>query len=160
MPRIAFNSFSVLSPSDWEDITATIEADDPPFTIARNDGVGALQFSIASYAGGQVPSPSPDDLLDILSSFGQAHGFGYPGDVVLESGPLRLASGSFTSSEDFVRAWQLSDGQNFAFITYTCELGQEDRELGVCEAIVRSLQFLRTGARGENGRKVDILNYR
>ena len=49
MPRIALDSFSVDAPRGWEDVTPSVEADDPPLTFARSDGVGALQFSITLY---------------------------------------------------------------------------------------------------------------
>ena len=143
MPRVAFDSFSVDAPHGWEDITDSVEADSPPFTLARSDGVGALQFSIALYMSGRVPDPSLDDLAARLKSFGQAHGVGEPFNSALESEPLRLAAGTFAYGDDFLRAWQVSDGRSFAFITYICESGQEDRELAECEQIVRSLRWSR-----------------
>jgi hypothetical protein len=141
MPRIAVDSFSVDAPRGWEDVTASLEADDPPFTLARGDGVGALQFSIALCMKGPVPDPSTDDLLLMVSSFAEARGLGTPREVAVELGPVRLAAGSFTWGDDFLRVWQVSDGRNFAFVTYTCESGQEGRDLGECERIVRSLRF-------------------
>ncbi len=141
MQRIAFESFSVVTPSGWQVITDSVEADDPPATLARGDGVGALQFSIALHTSGPVPDPGPDALGEIIVSFGHSHNLGQASDVSVESGPLRLAAGSFAWDDDFVRVWQVCDGRNFALITYTCELEHEGRELVQCEQIVRSLQF-------------------
>jgi hypothetical protein len=147
MLRIRFDSFSVVAPRGWEDVTGSIEVDDPPATLARGDGVGALQFSVALYAGGTVPDPTPADLLRMVASFGEARGLATPRDVAVESSPLRLAAGSFAWGEDFLRVWQIADGRNFAFVTYSCESGQEGGELHACERIVRSLQFRRDGGR-------------
>jgi len=145
MPRIAFDSFSVVALLDWADITDTVEADAPPFTLARGDGVGALQFSVALYTGGPVPEPSPEDLVDMVASYAESRGLDAPREIAVEPSPLRLAAGSFTWGEDFLRVWQVSDGRNFAFATYTCESGQEGRELGEVERIVRSLRFRQAG---------------
>jgi hypothetical protein len=148
MPRITFDSFSVVAPRGWEDITDSVEANDPPATLARGDGVGALQFSVALYVSGTIPDPTPEDLSDMVDSFGDARGLTAPRDVVVESSPLRLAAGTFAWDENFLRVWQVSDGRNFAFVTYTCESGREIGELRDCERIVRSLQFRGGGGRG------------
>jgi hypothetical protein len=145
MPRIAFDSFSVVTPPGWEDYTDAVEDDDPPATLVRADGVGALQFSVALYADGPVPDPSPADLSGMVGSFAQARGLGAPREAAAESAPLRLAAGSFTWGEDFLRVWKVSDGRNFALVTYTCELGHESRELGECERIVRTIRFRSAG---------------
>jgi len=39
-------------PADWFDVTDDLPRDAPP-TLARNSGVGALQFSIARYHSGK-----------------------------------------------------------------------------------------------------------
>jgi len=145
MPRIMFDSFSVVALPCWEDISGSVESDERCFTLARGDGIGALQFSVARYTEGLVPDPSPHDLSEMVAAFAEARGLGAPREVIVESVPLRLAAGSFALGEDFLRVWQVSDGRNFAFVTYTCESGQQHRELGECERIVRSLLFQRGG---------------
>ena len=72
MPEIPFKMFTVVAPDGWEDVTDSLEIEGPPFTLARADGVGALQFSIATYSGGERPDPSPDDLLEMVEGFGQS----------------------------------------------------------------------------------------
>jgi hypothetical protein len=49
MPRVA-----VEVPCGWGDITDTVEADNPPYTLAHRDGVGALQFSVAGVGRPQL----------------------------------------------------------------------------------------------------------
>ena len=141
MPRIVLESFSVVAPPGWVDITASVEADNAPFTLAREDGVGALQFSVALYAVGPVPDPTPDDLSEMMADFATKRGLNSPREVNLGSGPLRLAAGSFEFGEDFLKVWQFSDGRSFGFVTYVCKSGREHAELGECESIVRSVRF-------------------
>jgi len=144
MHRIVFDSFSVVAPPGWDDYTDSAETDDPPFTLARDDGVGALQFSIGLYSRGRVPDPSPTDLWEMVESFGRTRELGAAREAVLESSPLRLAAASFDIGEDFLRVWYVSNGRDFGMITYVCEAGREGLELGECESIVRSIEFGRT----------------
>ena len=141
MPCVKFDRFAVQVPCGWGDITDTVEADSPPYTLAHRDGIGALQFSVALYQAGPVPEPTPEDLREMVEKFGRAHGLGEPSAVVAEPGPPTLAAGSFACRQDFLRVWQVSDGRDFAFVTYTCAAGAEAAELSVCERVVRSIVF-------------------
>jgi hypothetical protein len=141
MPRVAFDTFAVQVPRGWADITDEVESEDPPYTLARRDGVGALQFSVAVYESGPVPDPTPADLLGMIQEFGRKRRLGKPTEVVTEPGPPRLAAGSFAWGEDFLRVWQIFDGRSFAFVTYTCAAGHAGSELAACERIVRSIAF-------------------
>jgi len=141
MTRLAFDVFAVHVPHGWADITATVEVPNPPYTLAHRDGVGALQFSLALYKSGPVPDPTPEILLGMIEEFGRKQGLGVPSAVVTEPGPPVLAAGSFAWGEDFLRVWQMSDGRNFAFVTYTCAAGDAGPELPACERIVRSIAF-------------------
>jgi hypothetical protein len=141
MPQLAFDAFAVEVPRGWADITADVEAEDPPYTLAHRDGVGALQFSVALYKSGLDPDPTLADLLGIIKEFGRKRQLGKPAAVVTESGPPRLAAASFAWGENFLRVWQVADGRNFAFVTYTCAADLAGSELAVCERIVRSIVF-------------------
>ena len=141
MPRIPFDTFSVKSPRGWADVTAHVEADDPPFTLERSDGVGALQFSVAIYKRGKKPKPTPRVLLEMVKKFARSRHFSAPSDIVTEAGPPTLAAASFVWGNDFVRVWQVFDGGNFAFVTYLCVAGNEELELPACKRIVRSIRF-------------------
>jgi hypothetical protein len=147
MLRVEFDVFAVDVPRGWTDVTGTVKADNPPFTLARGDGVGALQFSIALYKGGPAPDSSPSDLGVMVERFRRESGLGEPAALVTEPGPPLLAAGSFAWGDNFLRVWQVSDGRNFAFITYTCAVGEAGPELPACERIVRSIVF-REGSRG------------
>jgi hypothetical protein len=141
MPRTEFPTFSIVVPHGWQNVTDTVEVIDAPFTLARDDGVGALQLSIGSYVRGPDPNPSPEDLLELLQSVADSHALGTPQAITLQQFPLRLAAASFSTSDGFMRIWCVSDGHSFAFVTYTCESGQQHAELEECEQIVRGLQF-------------------
>ena len=141
MPKVAYDSFAVQVPRGWADITDTFEADNAPYTLADADGVGALQFSVALYDTGRIPDPTPDVLLGLVKEFGIKRGLGKPETVTSEPGPPMLAAVSFMWGEDFLRVWQVSDGRNFAFVTYTCAAEDLGPELAACERIVRSIAF-------------------
>jgi hypothetical protein len=141
MSRVVFDTFTVEVPFGWGDITDTVASDNPPYTLAHRDGVGALQFSLALWQGGRLPNPSPSDLLEMVERFGKAQDLGEPSFVITETGPPVLAAGSFAWGSDFLRVGQVSDGRNFAFITYTCAAESAGPELLACEQIVRSIAF-------------------
>jgi hypothetical protein len=141
MARIEFENFAVETPTGWADITSTVAGDNPPRTLALKDGVGALQFSIAIYRDGPVPSPLLADLRQMVEEFGRKRGLGEPSNVVVEAGPPITAAASFSCGKYFVRVWQISDGQNFALVTYTCAAQDRGSELLVCEGVVRSIVF-------------------
>ncbi|HEU6442383.1 MAG TPA: hypothetical protein VFF38_08475 [Microvirga sp.] len=141
--RLAFGGVEATVPGTWRDITDEVEADAPPYTLADPDeGVGALQFSIAAYQGGAMPAPSREELRDMALGFGKERDCGKPFEERLFTDEfLRGAAMSFRREEDFLRVWYISDGWNVAFITYVCEWSEQDRELSVCEDIVKSVRF-------------------
>jgi hypothetical protein len=144
MPRVAFDTFTVQAPDGWVDITSDVTSEDAPYTLAHMDGVGALQFSVALKKAGPAPNPTPAVLWEMVEEFARKRGLGKPVAMTSEPGPVALAAGSFEWGEDFVRVWQISDGRNFAFVTYTCAAGSVGPELAACEQIVRSITFVPT----------------
>lgn len=142
--QMQFDLFEIDAPDVWLD-TTNYDRDEEPTTLAKQDGVGALQFSIARYSGGRVPNPSSEDLLEMALQFGKSHGFGAAFNLTSQTGPLSVAAASYRDSGDFIRVWYVSDGFSFAFVTYICLPGSESSELADYEAIVRSIQFRRKG---------------
>ena len=127
--------------SGWFDVTHELDVPNPPWTFSKLDGVGAFQFSIATYKRGAVPSPSASVLLSLLREFAVLHELGEPADIITEESDLRLAAASFQSGGNFMRVWYVSDGYSFAKVTYTCACGVEQAELSDCEQMVRTLRF-------------------
>jgi hypothetical protein len=105
MPRVVFDTFAVEVPLGWRDVSDEVEADDPPCTLAHQDGVGALQFSIGLYMSGRIPNPAPLELREMVKDFGRKNSLGMASAVVMESGPPGLAAGSFAWGDDFLRVW-------------------------------------------------------
>ena len=137
----AFDTFLVRAPRGWSDVTASLDLQDAPYTVAHQDGVGALQFSIALFTGGKVPNPTSGSLKEMLEEFGRARNYGNPTNVAVENGPLVLAAGTFHPDDKFLRVWYVTDGRNIGFITYTCLTDLVSQELRTCEIIVRGMEF-------------------
>ena len=137
--RFCCGEFSLDVPSDWMDIT-----EEPwPFTLSKPEGFGALQFSAAIYSTGQLPSPTIDDLSNLLSEFAESQELGKSSDHLHYADQMVLIGASFYPDEDtFIRAWYLSDGFNIGKVTYTCDSSRIGSELNEAELIVRSLMFL------------------
>ena len=139
---LTFGGVVVEAPLSWHDITEEIDAAEPPFTLAdTSKDVGALQFSIARHESGPPPQTSPEELLGMAKDLGAYHGLTDRHDEVMESGPPMLGAVSYLDA-DFIRVWYVSDGRNFAKITFTCPSGMQFEQLAECETIVRSLRFL------------------
>lgn len=132
---------SISCNDGWCDITADVEAADPPWTLAKPDGVGALQFSAGIYESGTVPNPTQEELLWLLHSFANSLNLGNPVDLIAEDAELRLAAGSFRYGEDFLRVWYVTNGRSVAQVTYLCSWGGQDSELPDCEQMIRTLKF-------------------
>jgi hypothetical protein len=86
----------------WSDITDTSKG--LPFTMAREDGVGAFQFSVAHYKSGAEPNATIEDLIRMLASFFHAKALGEMSDVCSASDPLMVA-GATSRIEGVVRVW-------------------------------------------------------
>lgn len=118
-----------------------------PFTLSMPDGVGALQFSVASYESGSPPKMDTAALESMIREFTEENSLGPLRDLVQEQEELSLAAASFSLDEQtFGRVWYVSDGFNVAKVTYVCEQVQPPLELLAAEQIVRSLRFTASDA--------------
>ncbi len=139
--QVEFHGLTFDLPQGWLDVTDDLEAASPP-TLAREDGVGAIQFSVGRYAGGADPRIGPDDVLGLLREFCTRNGIRGSPDLIGNSA-LIGALASSTVREDFVAVWQLSNGRDVVLMTYLCDaaaVGRE-RELLDAQRIALSLQF-------------------
>lgn len=129
---------------DWCDVTDDVAGENVPFTLARPQGSGALQFSAGLHRSGIVPNLSKEDLRAMLLNFAATQRLGEASDVVSESVPLQLVAASFRP-DHFLRAWYLSDGRSVALVTLTNDSDPDPQELSDCEYMLRSVQFEPTG---------------
>lgn len=136
-----FGKLQITTSDDWLNITHEIEQRDPPFSLARLKGIGAIQFSAAEYQGGKRPEISVHVLTKLLVDFAQSRELGRGFDAYRRERAPFISAASFESDEAFWRVCYCSDGQNVALVTYNCERGQERAELSDCEAIVCNLKF-------------------
>lgn len=135
-------SFTIDLAKDWCDLEPDPVGEAQPRTLSRPLGVGALQLSTAIYRGGKRPNAERFVLLSLLLDFASSRGLGEPADIVTSENKLSLtAAASFRWQKDFVRLWYISDGSNFAMVTYTCAWGQQDGELPDCERMLETLRF-------------------
>jgi hypothetical protein len=129
---------SVEPAGGWVDVSDDL-APDAPFTLVLPDGDGAFQISTATYQRGPLPNAGLDELNDMLTSFGKSKGFGAPIEVVSYDQCVCAVGGSFRT-EDFVRAWYVTDGRNFVFATHTSATNVP-AEIADCEAMIRTIRF-------------------
>lgn len=133
-------NLQITTPVQWLDITDEIGEANPPFTLAKQDGAGVIQFSIAEYRSGKLPNVTLEALHELMADFAQSRELGQGYTFAQSRQPLVTAS-SFDFANTFLRVWYCSDGQNIALVTYNCESGQQQAELPDCESIVLNLRF-------------------
>jgi hypothetical protein len=126
-------------PPDWLDTTEQ----DQPLTVSKPNGVGALQFSVATYSRGSAPSVDVEALVSMLNGFATQHSAGPLSNQVRDQFELLLVAASFPMDDHTMgRAWYVSDGSSVAMATYVCSGASFGAELVEADRIVRSLRFL------------------
>jgi hypothetical protein len=134
--------FRISMGDGWEDITASLDDTDAPFTFADPiSGVGALQLSPALYRDGRLPKIARSDLTEMLNEFADMRELGKPIDRSSDSEGMVIEGARFHSGDDLVRVWYGSDGVNLMLVTYVCEWDHRDRESAQIEMAVRSVRF-------------------
>ena len=142
MKEIAFPLFAVQAPDHWFDVTAELEGETPPLTIAPDEGLGALQFSLAKFPTTEPAAATLEKLRALLKDFAKGHQLGQPQNLVAFESPRPQLAANFQWDGDLLRVWYLADQGNLAFLTYTCEKNSAHAdELAEAEEIVRSLRF-------------------
>jgi hypothetical protein len=138
--EIAFPQFRVQAPDHWFDVTNELEGDEPPATLAADEGLGALQFSVAELPPSKSPDTSVADLRALLKEFAQGHDLGDAQNVTAISDPRPLLSANFRWDGDFLKVWYLADQGRIVFATYTCDPAEAfAEELSEAEQVVRSV---------------------
>jgi hypothetical protein len=126
----------------WVDVSDDMPEGTPP-TLAKLEGVGALQFSVGRYRSGANPQVSPDDLAALLKEFADTRSLGLAADVERGKSASHYVGGSFLHGDDLIRAWYLTNGSDLALVTYVAEAASGDAAVELAEAgtIVKSIDF-------------------
>lgn len=141
-----FSQFAGLKlhiPGGWGDISADLPPDYPP-TLARDAGVGALQFSVARYRRGAKPAIDEEALKKLFIGFCQTHSFGQIEPAVISASNVLCVGGISGTPEEVVAVWYVSNGTDIALVTYTGP-GPADsatkKELSEAMDMVTSIEF-------------------
>lgn len=129
-------------PTGWIDISNDLPPGSPP-TLARETGVGAIQFSVSHGEGGAEPMIDETDLEDMLREFCEQNGIPLSPDNI-PTAVRHAVGGIFRSVDAVVGIWYLSDGQNVAMVTYFADAADAEAaapELADAQAMVRTIRF-------------------
>lgn len=140
---VRFAGVEVMLAEGWFDITLDLP-EGSAFTLARSDGVGALQFSTARFHSGERPDIGPAHLRSLLYEFFDTQGLGDPVNVSETEGPPILLCGDFNSNVELIRVWYATNGSDVVLATYTSnspEHPQVSDELRQAGQIVQSTRF-------------------
>jgi len=142
--KVQFAGVLLELEGDWRDITDTLPAGTPP-TLALENGIGALQFSVALYNKGKPPDMQNSHLERFLYFFEDAQSFERKSKTIQFEGKDTFGlSCEYDLPSSFIIVWYVSDGMNLAFLTYTSVNDQSEAfqcELGQATAIAESVQF-------------------
>lgn len=140
--RCTFADVLIELPAGWVDVGQDMPEGAPP-TLARVDGVGALQFSVARYQSGANPNIHADELGLLLRDFARKRSLGVPSDVEHGEAASRYIGATFVQGTDLTRVWYASNGSDLALVTYVADAGNSAclAELTEAAEIVRSIDF-------------------
>jgi hypothetical protein len=141
--EIEFADLQMTIPDGWVDVTEDCDEGCPPTLTAGDEGLGALQFSVATYESGAKPGIGLKDVEELLRDFAEKNGLNAARAFQARESPP-LVSGDFEYEDGFLRAWYVSDGESVAFVTYTCgesSGSQFEAELAAADGIVSSIRF-------------------
>src|SRR3569832_1102043 len=114
--HVNFNSLRFDLPNGWMDISDDLPAGSPP-TLARADGVGAIQFSLARYEKGAHPCFTIELMQEHVRAFFSARDV-TPDEVVTYSGRLMSAGATAILNNALVAARYCSNGRDILLATY------------------------------------------
>ncbi|MCB1275365.1 hypothetical protein [Prosthecobacter sp.] len=142
--KVQFAGVLLKLEGDWRDITDTLPAGTPP-TLALEDGIGALQFTVGHYQSGETPGIGLKALERLLYHFEDAQNLERETEAsAFRTGLCFGISCEYNPPTGFIRVWYVTDGKNIAFVTYTSE---DDRsqafaiELKQASSIATSVEF-------------------
>lgn len=138
---VLFANVALDLPDGWCDITDNLGGAVPP-TLAREEGVGSLQFSVGLYREGVAPHFTKVTLTEMLQEFCRARGLRLRGEIQVWDGRSTCVYADCEQDGDLVRIYYASNGLDVALVTYRRAASDSDvRELAEADSIVRSISF-------------------
>lgn len=140
--RIQFNGLPLDLPAGWVDVTSDLPAGMPP-TLARPNGVGALQFSVARYGVGKDPRISLEDLQDILGRYCESLSRDFGAHIVSDGDIEKVGCISFEDDET-LGVWMLSNGFDVVLVTYLATGAHHptvSKELAEVKLMIETIDF-------------------
>ena len=127
---------------EWCDITGDLDPGAPP-TLARENGVGVIQFSVAKYKSGEKPSITENALKDMLLDLFKSNQLADVEPAILQGSCCFGVSATSAQIDEVIGAWFLSNGTDVALVTYTGTSGDPacQAELAEAEKLAKSLEF-------------------
>ncbi|BCU78550.1 hypothetical protein [Luteolibacter sp. LG18] len=115
-----------------------------PFTLAKESGMGAFQFSGADYKSGKKPEITLVDLIEMRESFAcqkfSVEGFNNFSQI----GKIMISEKSYHVGSDYIRIWYYSNGSSIYLITYLSNWGDQGEEPEECDKMVANISFEHT----------------
>lgn len=126
MKKIQFPAWEMMLPDDWE-----YEEEDESVVLFHPEGPGVLQISAGKYQD-QV---SEQDLAEMAHEHLEAGAI--PQNV--ELGDFDGMEINYSDDEQYWREWYLGCDNVMLFITYNCNIEDEEQEDVIIDAILETL---------------------
>jgi len=140
--RVEFKGLNFNLLQGWTDITEDLPSGAPP-SLARAEGVGTVQFSIAKYRSGEDPNVSIANLQVFLADFCDRNGIRWD-KMIHRDGKIMSVSVTSTLDDEFIEVAYFSNGKDIVLLTYICsDVDSSEFEndmIGVNE-IINSMEF-------------------
>ncbi|WP_421912656.1 hypothetical protein [Mesorhizobium sp.] len=140
---VQFYGITFDLPTGWEDITDDLPTGSPP-TLAKASGVGAVQFSIAKHRSGKKSNADFGELRSFMVELCQNNLIDTEHISARKFEKIMCVDVISKKADQTLSAWYLSDGDDFAFVTYLA-LGEENdrinEELNDTREIISSISF-------------------
>lgn len=144
--RVELSGVTFRLPPGWTDVSDELPPGSPP-TLARADGIGVIQFSVAKFVSGAAPAMHEADLRSLLSDFATVHELGSPRRVEagLNASGNRFVHADFTLPEEELSVWYVTNGKETTLLTYITQMPNDARsasERADASRLVASIDFV------------------
>ncbi len=125
---------------EWFDITDDLGEGAIP-TLSRDGGCGVIQFTLATYSGGDAPNVSTNNLTDMVRTFFEGRDSSFE-PMAMDPSHSYCAGGS-SNDEGVTCLWYVSNGKDLAMVTYVSNAGFSETkdERASAKRLVESISF-------------------